>query len=616
MNKHRLDEDHNDNFDIISSSPKLIESLRASDYKNTTYAVAELVDNSVDARAKHIEIMCMDVKDYGTGRHHLDKIAVLDDGKGMDEDKLRRSLKFGDGKESEPDDLGKFGMGLPNASISQCTHVEVYSWTKTIEDALYTYIDVDMIPTEMKSVPKPERKKVPEEWKNASKYLSKKHGTLVIWSKIDRCRWKTSNAFLKNSKSLIARIYRNFIHSESQDKEAKLVIRTVSFTASNGHVSIIEKDDVIRPNDPLYLMTASKTPKPWDKRAMFEGYGEEWKKSWPITYNGKTHNVIITYSIVKSEARIGDQSGREPYGKHARNNMGVSITRAGRELELDKNMLKSDETQDRWWGVEIEFPPALDEFFGVSYVKQSTSNFSDTAKDLENLIYNGEKDEHQTKKELEEDGEVDKVAMIDLVREVKSKINYMRGAVRESKIGTRSEHETEGKKPEDRAADKREKDHATVTGKAAKRTSKEEHMQNMIKELEEEGYVVQDAKEIAEKSIKAGGKFVWLSAPLSGSQFFDVLLSQKTGRLYIKLNTKHPAYTNLMEIVNDIPENLSKEDAIKRLKRTEEGLRLLIASWAQYEDETSDDDERKKIQNFRISWGIILETFLKENPKY
>ena len=37
MNEHRLDEDHNDNFDIISSSPKLIESLRASDYKNATY---------------------------------------------------------------------------------------------------------------------------------------------------------------------------------------------------------------------------------------------------------------------------------------------------------------------------------------------------------------------------------------------------------------------------------------------------------------------------------------------------------------------------------------------------------------------------------------------------
>ena len=139
-NEHKLDEGHNDNFDIISSSPKLIESLRASDYKNTTYAVAELVDNSVDARAKHIEIMCMDVKNYGTGRHHLDKIAVLDDGRGMDEDKLRRSLKFGDGKESKPDDLGKFGMGLPKRiNISMHTRGSVFMDKYHRECTVYVY---------------------------------------------------------------------------------------------------------------------------------------------------------------------------------------------------------------------------------------------------------------------------------------------------------------------------------------------------------------------------------------------------------------------------------------------------------------------------------------------
>ena len=92
-----------------------------------------------------------------------------------------------------------------------------------------------------------------------------------------------------------------------------------------------------------------------------------------------------------------------------------------------------------------------------------------------------------------------------------------------------------------------------------------------------------------------------------------MLLKQSTGQLYIKINTDHAAYRNLMYIVEDIPDNLSAEEATRRLKHTWDGLRLLIASWAQYEDETLDNDERTKIQNFRISWGLILEDFLKHN---
>ena len=113
----------------------------------------------------------------------------------------------------------------------------MYSWTKSIEDALYTYIDTDMIPKKMKSVPKPVRKSVPDEWKNASKYLSEKSGTLVVWSKIDKCQYKTSAAFLRNSKSLIARIYRKFIHPEQSGKKARLVIRTASFLPLAGDTS-------------------------------------------------------------------------------------------------------------------------------------------------------------------------------------------------------------------------------------------------------------------------------------------------------------------------------------------------------------------------------------------
>ena len=605
-------EKHEKEYNIFESSPKLVNSLRASDYKNATYAIAELVDNSVDANARHIEIMCKDRKIYDTGRHNLEEVAVLDDGIGMNKETLRRSLKFGDGKNAKHDDLGKFGMGLPNASISQCKRVEVYSWTESIEHALYTYIDIDEMETGMRSVPAPSKRQVPNEWQHASKYLSKKSGTIVIWSKIDRCGYKTSSALLKNSKSLIARIYRKFIHLESSNKKDRLIIRAVSFTASGGNVSIIKDHDVIKPNDPLYLMTPSETPKPWDKKTMFAGYGDKWKKSWPVSYGNKEHNVTITYSIVKEEARPRDQTGSEPHGKHARGNMGVSIVRAGRELILDTSLLKTEEYRDRWWGIEIAFPPELDEFFGVSYIKQSVSKFSDTASNLEDLIHNKEKDEHQTKKELENEGEIEKVHMINLVREIQKQLKLMRDAIIVHRKGTRGKIASGAKKPEDRAADERGKTHETTTSKG-KNTPEQERIKKTIEELEKEGYAITKAEEIAEKSIKAGETFVWIPTKLSGSQFFDVLANESTGQLYVKLNTEHAAYKNLMYIVEDIPDNLNADEATERLKHVWDGLRLLIASWAQYEDETHDDDERKKIQNFRISWGIILDDFLKQN---
>ena len=81
----------------IFSGPRFADSMRNSGYKDTSYAVAELVDNSIDAKAKHVQILCQEKFNFSTNRYSLDMIAVLDDGNGMDENELRRSLLFGDG---------------------------------------------------------------------------------------------------------------------------------------------------------------------------------------------------------------------------------------------------------------------------------------------------------------------------------------------------------------------------------------------------------------------------------------------------------------------------------------------------------------------------------------
>ena len=124
---------------------KFIESMRSSGYKDTSYAVAEIVDNSIDAEATHVEIICKETLNHSTNRHTLEQIAVLDDGHGMSAFELRSALLFGDGtRGSHPKDIGKYGMGLPNSSLSQCKRVEVYSWQNSSTPS-YSLIDVDVV---------------------------------------------------------------------------------------------------------------------------------------------------------------------------------------------------------------------------------------------------------------------------------------------------------------------------------------------------------------------------------------------------------------------------------------------------------------------------------------
>ena len=86
-------------------------------------------------------------------------LGVLDNGKGMTKEVLRMALQFGNGTHLDPvnqQGIGKFGMGLPSSSISQAKKVEVWTWQNGIENAYYSYLDIDKIITqEMNEVPEP-----------------------------------------------------------------------------------------------------------------------------------------------------------------------------------------------------------------------------------------------------------------------------------------------------------------------------------------------------------------------------------------------------------------------------------------------------------------------------
>lgn len=119
----------------VFSTTQLIESIRSGPYKTTIHSISELVDNSIQAKASFVQLICIDkAQSVGSsGRKHkrIKEIGVFDNGVGMDFLTLRKAMQFGESPRDDEQDengIGKFGMGLPNSSFSRSRSFTVWSW--------------------------------------------------------------------------------------------------------------------------------------------------------------------------------------------------------------------------------------------------------------------------------------------------------------------------------------------------------------------------------------------------------------------------------------------------------------------------------------------------------
>lgn len=100
--------------------PQLMESMRSVGYTLES-AVADIVDNSISAHATTVRVFFSSSDAY---------VAFVDDGEGMSEDQARHAMKLAGASPRtarDPYDLGRFGLGLKTASLSQCREVTVVS---------------------------------------------------------------------------------------------------------------------------------------------------------------------------------------------------------------------------------------------------------------------------------------------------------------------------------------------------------------------------------------------------------------------------------------------------------------------------------------------------------
>lgn len=105
----------------IPFAPNLIESMRSLGYSFET-AIADLIDNSISANASKIDILLSPIDNP--------YLIILDNGYGMNSKELEEALRYGAKnplERRENNDLGRFGLGMKSASLSQCRKLVVAS---------------------------------------------------------------------------------------------------------------------------------------------------------------------------------------------------------------------------------------------------------------------------------------------------------------------------------------------------------------------------------------------------------------------------------------------------------------------------------------------------------
>jgi len=610
-----MEDNTTEQFDIVPTH-LAVQAMRDNGYKNAAYAIAELMDNAIQAGATHVELLCGEKTSVveQRSRTRVEQIAVLDNGCGMDADVLRMAMQFGNGTRldaGQQTGIGRFGMGLPASSVSQCTRVDVWTWQDGPENALHTYLDLDQIKQRLQSsVPRPTARAIPEVWRKVGSEWGQS-GTLVVWSNLDKCTWRTSTAIIDNSEFLIGRMYRRFLDS------GRVGIKLTWFNLDNPRVPFSKAAE---PNDPGYLMAKTSCPAPFHNTPMFLPWGEEDNELlFTVPYAGQSHLVRVIFSIAKPEARR-DESGREagarPWGKHAKGNIGVSMVRAGRELEMDQGMVSGYDPRERWWGVEIEFPPALDDMFGVTNNKQSARNFADIAKvDIDNLLKGG-RTLHELKEEFAEN-EDPRGALLEIVHAIGKNLSKLRADIKDQAVGGRNLPsdvlDIAGPEAEAAARTKQRQEEGHV-GKSDRDESlpsdvRREHIEQSLKDF---GLPDAVASTQAAHMVSTNVKYQFVHGEVDSGAFFSVR-TRGSGSIIIGLNTRHPAYDKLIEVLEESVSGASPDELRSRLNNARDGLKTLLIAWARYEDEQPEGVQSERAQKARVDWGCVARTFLSSN---
>jgi hypothetical protein len=302
----------------------------------------------------------------------------------------------------------------------------------------------------------------------------------------------------------------------------------------------------------------------------------------PNSESGETAKITIRISLLPKEWRKERRDGGAEFAKKRRiqDNEGISILRADREVLYAKipyligeRGQAAYEDIDRWWGCEISFPPELDNYFQVRYIKRGAEPIESLRDKIRTEI---------TRKILDLRAEIQKDFALEAEKKAQEKGIYV--SAEEKMQSAHSILPTNKTPPKtendlDRIADELEKYAGETPNDINKgRTA-------IKKELQEKHY-----------SIK--------SVDLPQHVLFEPEYLGE--RILIKLNVKHPFYLKVLKPLCGAAEDL-EDDTGKLSMRNQQfwdAILLLLMSYCKAE--ALYPGETLFLEHLRTQWGMAL----------
>lgn len=580
-----------------------IESQRASGYRSTAAAAREIIDNAVEGGARRVEVVFNEKK--SGKRTVVSDIAFIDDGSGMREEMARYALTWGGGTHFEDEDggfIGRFGFGLPNASINQTRRVEVYTRTPRGGSWRRTHLDINEFASfGTQSVPPEEEAELPD---FVQRYLDKdrwklRHGTVVVWVAPDRLTYRTPANLIDHLLADFGTGYRYLLSTDLEDEEdaERILLRVAG--------------KVVEPIDPLFLLPYARyyvpaeeggvelirqwvipvqqytDPERGDLRLRAVDDAEEDSEAADDVVDGtiQVRVVRFPYGFAGSEATASPEAkARLEIRKSTR---GMSFVRARREIQVLDQFPRSAHAKRSgmgdWpllqsyayhWGVEVVFQPELDRAFGITNDKQGVRPIEDFWRVL-----------HAE--------EVDLVVKAENAWQVKTRREENEKRRAQPASGPSIAERAAARTDQVRAQRPRTPTRYQVAAQAALNSAAKQQAKR------EKRPVAEVRAEMEREQKKRPYRFEYFSA--EHAPFFEPLWLG--GQIVIRLNERHPFYEVIYKRLLETPAT----------RKAKEGLDLLLIALAKAEVTADDDEMADWYEGQRkAQWTPFLEMALKQ----
>jgi hypothetical protein len=330
-------------IEMIPSAKRLIRSLRDMGY-DFSQAVADVVDNSIEARATTVAI---DIEFDGDDSW----VRIADNGRGMKPEQLREAMRYGADRKYDVDDLGKFGLGLKTASMSQCECLSVASrWNDS-------RADISAYSWDLNHIERTNRWEILPLDRNGMgpairEPLKETTGTVVLWQRLDRLLGY-KHPYGESSRKRLSQMCR----------EVEVHLGMVFHRFLSGQVS----------RRKLKLLLNGNPIKPWDPFCRSEQKTQELQRVvLPIEAEGVRGEVVIEPFVLPHQDDFSSPEAFRLASGPANWNQqqGFYIYRADRMIQSGGwSNLRAPDEHTKLARIAVSFVPAQDEAFKINVAK-------------------------------------------------------------------------------------------------------------------------------------------------------------------------------------------------------------------------------------------------------